>query len=46
MKKSTIALLVFIYILAFFTGFVLGKNYQKELFFEKQGATDTTFKEK
>lgn len=32
MKKSTIALLVFIYILAFFTGFVLGKNYQKELF--------------
>jgi len=44
MKKSTIALLVFIYILAFFTGFVLGKNYQKELFETKDPISSAIYR--
>jgi membrane-bound inhibitor of C-type lysozyme len=44
MKKSTIVLLVFIYLLAFFTGFVLGKNYQKELFETKDPISSAIYR--
>jgi len=36
MKKETIALLIFIYVFAFFAGFVLGQNYQEQLFEERE----------
>lgn len=36
MKKTTIALLVFIYGFAFFAGFVLGQSYQEKLFEERK----------
>jgi len=44
MKKETIALLIFIYAFAFFAGFVLGQNYQEQLFEEKEPISSAIYR--
>lgn len=44
MKKETIALLIFIYAFAFFTGFVLGQSYQEKLFEEREPTSSAIYR--